>query len=358
MEKMHEFIGFIFHDVWCKAPGNEYGIHLFEACEPLHQIMDELYRQDLADVLKDGAGKRFYQSVNEIYNEFKKLNEDDIVQYRSHFLVNNSIEELCSSIAEHSPARYCDLNPTLKTLNDRLEEFFKSLYASGFFSLKPVKNAIGSDLNTYYADFVRENSSGCCPFCGLQPIDNEFDPTREAFDHYLPKSKYPFNTVNLKNLVPSCHKCNSGNKGNKDPIHDENNNRRKSFYPFTQMAPDIQLSVVIQDRNWSPLTPEKLSISFYSVLHQEEINTWNDLFRIESRYLAKCCDSGGGQYWLNRIFSERHNYKLSVQDMLDAEMQNASNEPWVDSNFLKKIFLEGCQQAGLFDVIARNGVVS
>jgi len=40
MEKMQEFIDFIFFEVWCKAPGVEYGIHLFEPSDsPLYQIM-------------------------------------------------------------------------------------------------------------------------------------------------------------------------------------------------------------------------------------------------------------------------------------------------------------------------------
>lgn len=206
-------------------------------------------------------------------------------------------------------------------------------------------------MTSYYVDFVRVNNSGCCPFCGLLPIDNEFDPTREAFDHYLPKSKYPFNSVNLKNLAPSCYKCNSGNKRDKDPLHDNDHNRRKAFYPFSEATPDIVLSVAVQCKHWSPLTPAKLSIVFDSTSHCEEISTWKDLFRIEERYLARCCDTGGGLHWLNRVLNERRNYNLSVHDILDAEIKRAGNEPWIESNFLKKAFLEGCQRAGLFDDI-------
>ena len=210
------------------------------------------------------------------------------------------------------------------------------------------KAAIDSTLGEYYIDFVRENNDGICPFCGLLPLDGEYDPTREAFDHYLPKSKYPFNSVNLKNLAPSCNKCNSGNKRDKDPLHDKHNNRRKTFYPFSQTQPDITLAVSVIEREWSPLTPEKLSIDIQSTDFQDETNTWKELFRIEQRYAAKCCSPNGGLHWLNRVIDEHQNYNLTRQEMLAAELQSAHSSPWIEANFLKKAFLEGCEQAELF----------
>lgn len=177
------------------------------------------------------------------------------------------------------------------------------------------------------------------------------DPTRDAFDHYLPKSKYPFNSVNLKNLAPSCSKCNSGNKRDDDPLHDKHSGdaRRKAFYPFSVVNPEIDVSIAIEDKDWSSLSPEKLSLSIQSGAHPEEVSTWMELFRIEKRYLARCCNSGGGKHWLNHVFSECENYGLSAQQMANADIKSAASEPWAESNFLKKAFLEGCRAAGLFD---------
>ena len=190
MEKMHKFVAFIFDEVWCKARDIEYGIHLFETADCLYRIMDELYRRDLAGKLKDGAGKFFYECVNEIFNEFKGLSGTEIAQYKNIFIANNQIEELCSGSPTIIPVKYEAMDPAYAALNEKIENFFKKLYSSGFFDLKFVKDAIGSTLGRYYKDFVRENDDGVCPFCGLLPIDGEYDPTREAFDHYLPKGKY------------------------------------------------------------------------------------------------------------------------------------------------------------------------
>jgi hypothetical protein len=349
MEKMQEYIDYIFSKVWCKAPEEEYGLHLFKRSASLYQIMQELYRRDLAGQLGNGAGRWFYRSVNEIFNEFKLLSKGDIDIYRNYFDANNSIEELCSASTDKNPVLYEHLGSTNVSLNKKLEDFYSNIYSNGFFALKHVKETIGSDLNKYYDDFVRSNTNGICPFCGLMPLDNEFDPTRDAFDHYLPKSKYPFNSVNLKNLCPSCNKCNSGSKKDKNPLYDDDKNRRKAFYPFSESIPNIEISVSVRDKNWDQLAPESLSIDFDSSTHFEEVGTWNDLFRIERRYLARCCDNKGGLFWLSRVFDECHNYKLSVRDMLNAEIQSATNNKWYEANFLKKAFLEGCQRAGLFD---------
>ena len=351
MEKMQTFIDFIFYEVWCKAPNEEYGIHLYEAETDLLKVMEELYKRDMAGKLMDkSADNFFYVAINEIYNEFKTLTDHEIDQYKSCFTANNMVEELCSCVTAQRPITYVDLYPAREALNKKINNFFKQLYSSGFFDLKFVREALDSRLSDYYLSFVRENNNCTCPFCGLQPLDSEYDPSREAFDHYLPKSKYPFNSVNLKNLAPSCNKCNSGNKMDKDPLHDKQGNRRKAFYPFSEKQSDIAIKVVIKEKNWSTLTPENLSIDIQSVEFQDETETWKELFRSEQRDAAMCCNTNGGSYWLNRVINENQNYSLSMQEMLAAELKSASASPWIDANFLKKAFLKGCDSAGLFAI--------
>jgi hypothetical protein len=51
--------------------------------------------------------------------------------------------------------------------------------------------------------------------------------------------------------------------------------------------------------------------------------------------------------WLARVTEENENYKLTPKQMLEAEIISAQNNPWSDANFLKKLFLLACQNAGL-----------
>jgi hypothetical protein len=63
-----------------------------------------------------------------------------------------------------------------------------------------------------------------CPYCNEDPlhykkgIKGEKD-YRPAFDHFYPKSKFPFLSLSIYNLVPSCEFCNKDGKGVEDTYH-------------------------------------------------------------------------------------------------------------------------------------------
>lgn len=352
MDQMHEIVEFIFLEVWCNAPRVDYDLHLFQGNPALHRIMSRLIQEDQAGKLSNtGAGAFFLNCVNEIFNEFKALDVAEIQQYREQFEHNNKIDDLCQNTQGSTPVHYGSLNPAKKKLNDKIEKFFKRLYGSGFFDLACVKAELKSTIGQYYRDFVRRgngNDHDVCPFCGLQNIDGEFDPTRDAFDHYLPKGTYPFNSVNLANLCPSCNKCNSGNKLEQDPIHDAAGNRRKAFYPFGKTQPDISILATVQVSDWSNPTAEEISVSVASQDYPDEAKTWAEIYSIPCRYAARCCSRSGGTSWRNKILDDCRNYGLDPQQMHQAEVKTAKSSPWAEANFLKVAFLEGCERTGMF----------
>lgn len=352
LEAMQGIVDYLFNQVWCKALDEEYGLHLFEGHPVLHQIMEELARRESAELLKDtGTDTKFYLSVNKIFNAFKLLDRTGIGAYRKYFEDNNNIEALCSNTTGFQPVHYNSLDSKHTDLNDELANFFTTLYSSGFFGLAFVKRLIDADLITYYKDFVRHNSRGVCPFCGISLLDGEFSETREAYDHFLPKAKYPFNSVNLKNLAPSCHKCNSDNKKAKDPLHDDQGRRRKAFYPFTSMTPDLSLTIDVMRKDWKNLQPDDLSIVYNTQAHQDEIETWKALFGIDQRYKDLCCGSNenGGKYWLTEVFDEWHEDGRTPESFLTTLRRKALKLPYSNMNFLKEAFLDGCHRAGLFE---------
>jgi len=329
MEAMHQFIEFIFREVWCKALQTQYGLDLFAPNPSLRAIMDEFFRMDSAGKLDvTGAAYFFYEHVNAIYNEFKTLTPVEIASYSALFDTNNDLESLCANSSSDAPVRYGELNCSKAVLNSKIESFFKRLYSSGFFALAIVKSNVCSTIGGYYSTFVARGNSNdldACPFCGMLPIDGEFDPTRDAFDHYFPKSKYPFNSVNLRNLCPSCNKCNSGNKRDQDSIHDSGGNRRKAFYPFAASATEIQLEVSVKTNKLDEMTPECLGIEIKCDQYSAKVETWQTLFDIKKRYVAKCCSNNSGRDWLERILIERHNYGMTAHKMLHAEIGSTKN---------------------------------
>lgn len=346
---MHGFVTYIFDKIWCCAPNEEYSLELFKGFPNLYAVMDELHRADLAGVEK-GSGAFFYRYVNKIFKEFKGLSSEELKFYRKAFRDNNHIQALCEGRKE--PIRY--IVDTQTSLMKTIEAFFSELYSCGFFSLKIVKEHIGADLKKHYSDFAALNKMPCCPFCGLLPMDSEHDPTREAYDHYLPVSKYPFNSVNLRNLAPSCYKCNSQNKGARDPLQDESGVRVRAFYPYSSEEYPIKVAMHFNSATRFPEEEHEICIDLSCVGYDEEVETWDRLYKIRKRYVAKCLSSSGMKYWLQRILDENGNYKQVSQDFLNKELKQFESFPWHESNFLKRAFFDACQKTTLIDFPVNN----
>lgn len=340
MRKMHAFVAYIFVKVWCKAPSCEYSIDLFSGMPDLLAIMEQLIREDQAGK-ENGAGAFFFRSVNEIFIGFKALSPSQIKHMRKMFLANNNIQALCKG--RINPFRYpLEID---STLHDKIKKFFSGLYSSGFFNLTFVKRKLGADLHDHYNAFAKANELTSCPFCGLQPMDTDNDPTKEAYDHYLPSSIYPFNSVNFKNLAPACHKCNSQYKLAKDPLAGAGGKQRRAFYPYALNNYPIQASVqFLQDMQ--PTNKDQMVIGLKCDGFEEEIKTWDALYNITERFAARCC-SPASKAWTNRIRLECRNYGKTPEQALEAELLICSESPWTEAMFLKAAYLREMNRVGL-----------
>lgn len=235
---------------------------------------------------------------------------------------------------------------------EQLKAFHSDLWGR-VLGLEPVKSRIGA-IEEHYKTFVRENDEDKCPYCGYGDIKGQHHSKREAYDHFLPKGTYPFNSVNFKNLAPICHECNSSYKlqldptKHIDPITRKNTGvRRKAFYSYAAAAPGISIDVTFSTADIAKLNPSDITVVITAPGRDEEVESWKDVFGIEERYKAKCCAKNDGMVWLSRITEENENYGLTPAQMLEAEMRAAESKPWSDANFLKKPFLRACRTAGI-----------
>lgn len=151
-----------------------------------------------------------------------------------------------------------------------------------------------------------------------------------------------------------CHECNSSYKLQKDPLRHidplhkaKNRKRRKAFYSYATAAPGIAIDLTLSTANINKLCPSDITLTITAPGRDEELESWKDVFGIEERYKAKCCNKNDGIVWLSRVVEENENYGLTPQQMLEAEIRAAENKPWSDANFLKKPFLLACQEVGL-----------
>lgn len=351
MDTMQGYIQFILEDVWCNATnGMAYDIDaLFAANQGLCDMITELHTQDLK-----GANV-FLTSLQTLFEKFKTLNAAQKQQFKDWSTLNNDIQQLCEHGDQCSPATYSVIAGVFSEgqypgLVTELGRFYKNLYSADFLKLASVQSRIGT-VGDHNNKFTTLNDRDVCPFCGLAGILGQYHSKREAYDHYFPKDKYPFNSINFHNLVPACHHCNSSYKLAKNPHYDSKNplgSPRRVFYPFSKHMPAIDVSVSLNHPDWENLTANDVEVAFGPDALGSELGTWCEVYEIEERYKAECCSKNSGKAWLADIFDLAKRKGRAPQEYLDDLEQAAGLDPYVDKRFIKMAFLQGCQKAGLF----------
>jgi len=350
MEKMQGYIDYIFNNVWCTARGKGYDIEiLFAGNDELRKLITELHTSEV-----QGADF-FLTGLQLIFEDFKVLSDAQLEQLELWYQSNNNIELACVGDPNVTPATYDVVATLSEELSTHLRDFFKNLYSQSFLSLKSIKDRVG-EIENHYHDFMQRNIQGKCPFCGIHDVKGLYHTKREAYDHFLPKDKYPFNSINFYNLVPACHECNSSYKLSIDPLLNCKNplasnagQRRKAFYPYSNNSHNIELQITLTSSDWTNITPEDVQLTTGPNDVREEIDTWLDVYGIEERYKAKCCGENDGKGWIVQILDEWSVDGRNPDDFLNTLERQANKRPYCDDNFLKKPFLEACKHSGLFD---------
>lgn len=340
MEKMQAYIDFIFYAVWCQAPAKgAYGLGMFKVNPELYDVMTALHYDD-------SKGAEFFSShVERIYGLFAALNPCQIERFRLWYRANNDVEKVCLNDPAALLLRYKDLSAVHPVLGKILASFFRGLYDETLLGLAALKSKIG-DIRDHSKEFFSKNRVGKCPFCGINDLKGIHHTRREAYDHYLPKYRYPFNSINFRNLAPACHECNSTYKLSKDPAYNSAG-RRKAFYPYATGSYVIQVRVALQHKDIANLLPADIALQFGPVTVKEEVDTWKDLYGIEERYKAKLCGENDGKYWLMQVLDECQAYGKQPTDILNMRTQQAQASPYADCNFLRTPFLEACRKIGV-----------
>lgn len=369
IEKLQEFLDFLFYDVWLLAEG-AFDIEKLNGNQELKNIYEQLGNVDYdpTSAKKNQKGKSAYffnSSIETIFNEFVKIDDDDFkLELIDFYSINNDIESLCSDKAK-IPITYPELKARYPDLENALNNFYSKLYGKE----SPFNLDIFGKLNdalilSHYNSFMIANDDGICPFCGIYPIDSNYASTREAYDHYLPKAIYPFNSINFKNLSPMCHKCNSGNKSTKDPI-EHINGRKLAFYPYSNNIPDIEFTFQLLSNNVKSITPDDYTLSITSITNNEALESWKRVFKTDrkyqsdgsieyySRYDEVICNKHRAKEWYEDIYDYYEN-ATTISEIEKAEeyyqkvIRATTRNPRSVKNTIKRKFLEECKAKGLF----------
>lgn len=310
--QLHSMLEHLVCSVWCEASNDD-------CCSKLERDFKVIY--DSYDWLKD--------KVDEIYELCKNLTAEEKLSIKNAFLVNNEIEKLCNG--ETTPKYLDDLPAVVKNkMKPLLVDFYETL-------LERAK--VPGKKQDYYQALITANDLKYCPCCGLSYFESEDSRYREAFDHYLPKAHYPFLSVNFRNLVPLCHKCNSDRKGDKNPIE----NDKKAFYPFGDRDKHkIQIAIQInKTKDLRDLQRDDLIVTLNGDVGK--IETWDWLFDIKERYNDSL--RGLSKSLLQRI-KRRHidfqktNPQQTYVESLERLIADYEYDKYEDTKFLKIPYME------------------
>ena len=345
IETFQSWLDHLVKQVWCRNSGS-YTIDLLHP--DLKAVVEEIGNDDSikTDHL-DGP-------IKKIDVLFQKLPPAQRAQFSMWYDNNNDIKALCANDPTKPPITYDDIKVIDNDLAEALQGFYTSLFKQ-VIKLSAVTRRLKSTIDEHYKDFVKVNEHDICPYCGIYRLDGEYDSTRDAYDHFLPKGTYPFNSVNFRNLAPMCSKCNSGYKLQKDPVRHidplhkaKTRTRRKAFYSYDTTASGISIELSLSTSNIDNLCSSDISVSVIAPGRDEEVEAWKDIFGIELRYKAHICGKNVGYYWLVQALNECVNVGKTPNAILEDIEQNFKEYPWAEANFLKFPFLRACQIAGLF----------
>jgi hypothetical protein len=223
-------------------------------------IVPAAYREGLKS--RTGLQKRL-QRYDRAVRLLTKPERDEVIAALDG---ENQIADLLAGASDCT--RVDGLPPAIRAEVENLYDF-----AFGLLTTLLVRDA-------HYTIIYNATPAHICPFCGTEYFDAPGAP-REAMDHYLAKSLYPFAAANLRNLVPMGHKCNSSYKAAKDLLRRKDGSHRTAFDPYAHAAVSISLDHSEPFGGTRENTP-RWDIQF--VPNTPESVTWDEIFSLKERY--------------------------------------------------------------------------
>ncbi|HRA67253.1 MAG TPA: hypothetical protein PL187_14590, partial [Caldilinea sp.] len=222
---------------------------------------------------------------------------------------------------------------TISDLPTDVQESISDLFHFAFTLLTPL-----GIRDVHYQAIYSATKYHVCPFCGCEYFDAP-KSRREALDHYLPESEYPFAAVNLYNLVPMGNKCNSRYKIAQDILWGKGGMRRKAFNPYNHSVVQISLD------DSEPFAGKNGQIPRWVIGFEpdcDEVSTWNDVFEIRDRYVRDVLDDSF-KSWLDD-FANWHCSVLAPSAPNDISELTDSLERYfgylVEYGFKDRVFLK------------------
>jgi hypothetical protein len=194
----------------------------------------------------------FTELNNLIKNKFEHYKKDLDLEK----LITLNYKELCDLKA------FIDNNKSFVNLDKTQKDYFYTLY-------KRLKKP----------EYIKDLDITVCPYCNRNYIFNfEIDDSLNAtaqLDHFFDKSTYPYFSVSIFNLVPSCQTCNQRKSKKQNDI----------YHPFFEsLNDDVKFKFKLKD---SKFYYDKNSFKIVTEVNknkEEVVNSHIETFNIQNLY--------------------------------------------------------------------------
>lgn len=332
LHRMQSFVNYMMLEVILKAPKMEMEHFSTNMVIPRYQ--------GLIDGVND---KYLLEPLKIMYDRCRSLKPYQLKVLRKAVYNNNRIKELCEGHLK--PVHYSELENVLgeenKDLLEAIKTFCYALYDQCL-RRKPFKDKY-EDIGQYYKKMVGRDSD--CIMCGyMYVIETELDDAMSAFDHFLPRALYPFNSVNMDNLVPTCDACNEKYKKSKDPLFVstpyDKTTRMRCFYPFSENSYPIIIKVTFGTPYIQDLPKEAINIDLRCEGNQDRVDNWDRIYHIKRRYRSFMGSADSYKFYLF-IRNEAITSGIPMSRLIELREKNMEG----DMNFLRVPFLKAVMES-------------
>ncbi|MCG3701278.1 hypothetical protein L5F41_04075 [Aliarcobacter butzleri] len=156
---------------------------------------------------------------------------------------------------------FIDNNEDLKELNKTQKDYFYTLY-------QRLKKS----------EYIKDLNITVCPYCNRNYIfnfkkSNSLKATAQL-DHFFDKSTYPYFSISIFNLVPSCQTCNQRKSKIQNDI----------YHPFTEtFNDDVKFKLKLKDSKFY-YDKNSLEIEKKILKNEDKVNSHIKTFNINNLY--------------------------------------------------------------------------
>lgn len=311
------------------------------------QVLFELFGYDnfgdcsLFTIVRDSA--KNYISVADL----KSIEAKRHVQNEMIVILKKLFPELENEIDNKFKNTDLSKNISMNEFEFKLNELEKQFSLA--LTLDNYKNCTFYDVWNSYL-FVFESGIRTCPYCNRQyitPVLTSNGKMRGTLDHFLAKSRYPYFSMSLYNLIPVCYSCNSSFKCDTEFDFDDINPYEESMDDYIRFIADLSIN-----------KPIHIHIKTKKLKNQDKVKKYLDTFKIEPQYnyhvnkveelvLKRLIYSE--EYIKDIKYAKLNNFRISEKKLREQLIGYTQDELKINDEPLSKFKRDIVEQLDFFD---------